>query len=56
MEIRKLHETAWEISNFISEEETSVFLDYIKTSQEADWYADMATGHWAGRSLLMRDT
>lgn len=53
--IRRLHDTAWEISDFLLDEEVSSFLSYIQSSPDEDWYADMATGHWAGRSLLLRN-
>lgn len=54
MEVRRLHQNAWEISDFLSKDEVKSFFDYIENSPEDRWYADMATGHWAGRSLLLR--
>ena len=38
------------------DEEVKFFISHIDSRTEEDWYADMATGHWAGRSLLLRDS
>jgi len=56
MQVNSLHETAWEIPNFLLDDEVKHFMSFISGCDDSSWYADMATGHWAGRSLLLRDT
>lgn len=54
--ITKLHETAWEVKNFLSEEERSVFMEFIESLSEEDWYSDKtAPEPWQGRAYTYKN-
>ena len=53
MEIRSLGEDIWEITDFLSEEEQSIFLFALNFSASNLWKVDETAGVWSGRSVLI---
>lgn len=55
MKINKIHESIYEIENFINEKDTSILLDILNNYNEKDWFTEndqYTTDFWQGKNLF----